>query len=149
MLTGDENIIDVQFVVQYTLTNAEDWLFNHREATDTVRHIAQSAVREIVGKVSLNSALDEGRGKIAYDTQLLAQAMLTRYKLGVQIASATVLAVQPPEQVQRAFDDAVRAGQDRARAPSAGQADANDVIARARSRSAASPGCRGLQGSCR
>lgn len=130
MLTADENIIDVQFVVQYTLSNASDWLFNHRETTDTVRQISESAVREVVGKTSMNFALYEGREKIAYDTHLLAQATLTRYKLGVKIANVTVLAVQPPEQVQNSFDDAVRAGQDRARARSEGEAYANDVVPR-------------------
>ena len=130
MLTDDENIIDIQFAVQYTLKDPVAWIFNNRRDNDddTVRQIAETAVREVVGKSKMDFVLYEGREKVALDTHKLMQQIADRYKLGAQITNVTMQSVQPPEQVQSAFDDAVKAGQDRARARSEGEAYANTVI---------------------
>lgn len=132
MLTDDENIIDIQFAVQYTLKSASDWIFNNRDQEETVRQVAETAIREIVGKSKMDFVLYEGREKVALDTSQLMQNILDRYKTGVQITNVTMQGVQPPEQVQAAFDDAVKAGQDRERQKNEGQAYANDVIPKAR-----------------
>jgi membrane protease subunit HflK len=132
MLTDDENIIDIQFAVQYTLKDPVAWLFNNRENDETVRQVAETSIREIVGKSKMDFVLYEGREKVAFDTHELMQQIIDRYALGAQITNVTMQAVQPPEQVQGAFDDAVKAGQDRARARNEGEAYANDVIPRAR-----------------
>ncbi len=131
MLTDDENIIDIQFAVQYKLKNAADWLFNNRDQDETVRQVAETAIREIVGRSKMDFVLYEGREKVALDVGQLMQQILDRYKSGVQITNVTMQGVQPPEQVQAAFDDAVKAGQDRERQKNEGQAYANDVIPKA------------------
>ena len=132
MLTDDENIIDIQFAVQYRLKNATDWVFNNREQEETVKQVAETAIREIVGKNKMDFVLYEGREKIAFDTNGLMQQILDRYRAGVMVTNVTMQAVQPPEQVQASFDDAVKAGQDRERQKNEGQAYANDVVPRAR-----------------
>jgi membrane protease subunit HflK len=132
MLTEDENIVDIQFAVQYKLKNASDWVFNNRDQDDMVRQVAETSIREIVGKSKMDFVLYEGREKVALDVSNLMQQILDRYKSGVQITNVTMQGVQPPEQVQAAFDDAVKAGQDRERQKNEGQAYANDVIPRAR-----------------
>jgi len=131
MLTDDENIIDIQFAVQYKLKNAAEWLFNNRDQDETVRQVAETAIREIVGGSKMDFVLYEGREKVALDVGQLMQQILDRYKSGVQITNVTMQGVQPPEQVQAAFDDAVKAGQDRERQKNEGQAYANDVIPKA------------------
>ncbi|MGV3742701.1 MAG: FtsH protease activity modulator HflK [Burkholderiaceae bacterium] len=132
MLTDDENIIDIQFAVQYRLKSAPDWVFNNRDQEDIVKQVAETAIREVVGKSKMDFVLYEGREKVALDAGQLMQQIADRYKAGVQITNVTMQGVQPPEQVQAAFDDAVRAGQDRERQKNEGQAYANDVIPRAR-----------------
>ena len=132
MLTDDENIIDIQFAVQYKLKNASDWIFNNRDQEETVRQVAETAIREIVGRSKMDFVLYEGREKVALDVSQLMQQIVDRYKSGVQITNVTMQGVQPPEQVQAAFDDAVKAGQDRERQKNEGQAYANDVIPKAR-----------------
>ncbi|NML59551.1 FtsH protease activity modulator HflK [Massilia sp. RP-1-19] len=132
MLTDDENIIDIQFAVQYTLKNPVDWLFNNRDQDETVRQVAETSIREVVGKSKMDFVLYEGREKVANDVQMLMQTIVDRYALGAVITNVTMQGVQPPEQVQSSFDDAVKAGQDRERAKNEGQAYANDVIPRAR-----------------
>ncbi|EIJ48045.1 transmembrane protease [Herbaspirillum sp. GW103] len=131
MLTDDENIIDIQFAVQYKLKNAAEWLFSNRDPDDSVRQVAETAIREIVGRSKMDFVLYEGREKVALDVSQRMQQILDRYKSGVQITNVTMQGVQPPEQVQAAFDDAVKAGQDRERLKNEGQAYANDVIPRA------------------
>jgi membrane protease subunit HflK len=131
MLTDDENIIDIQFAVQYKLKDAVEWVFNNRDQEDTVKQVAETAIREVVGKSKMDFVLYEGREKVAFDVSQLTQQILDRYKMGVQITNVTMQGVQPPEQVQAAFDDAVKAGQDRERQKNEGQAYANDVVPRA------------------
>ena len=132
MLTDDENIVNVQFAVQYLLSDPRAYLFNNRHPDDTVMQAAETAIREVVGKNKMDFVLYEGRDQIAANTQKLIQDILDRYKTGILIRSVNMQSTQPPEQVQAAFDDAVKAGQDRERHKNEGQAYANDVIPRAR-----------------
>jgi len=132
MLTDDENIIDIQFAVQYNLKSAEDYVFNNRRPDQIVAYVAESAIREVVGKAKMDFALYEGREQIAKQTEQLMQQMLDRFGTGVFVQKVTLQNVQPPDKVQAAFDDAVKAGQDRERLKNEGQAYANDVVPRAR-----------------
>jgi membrane protease subunit HflK len=132
MLTDDENIIDLQFAVQYNLKSPEDYLFFNRSVEDAVRGTAETAIREIVGKSKMDFVLYEGREEIAVRAKKLMQDILDRYKSGIHIVNVTMQNAQPPEQVQSAFDDAVKAGQDLERQKNEGQAYANDVIPKAR-----------------
>jgi membrane protease subunit HflK len=132
MLTDDENIIDIQFAVQYTLKDPIAWTFNNSEPEETVHQVAETAIREVVGKSKMDSVLYEGREKVAIDVHRMMQKIVDSYGLGVQIANVTMQGVQPPEQVQSAFNDAVAAGQDSAKARNEGEAYANNVIPVAR-----------------
>jgi membrane protease subunit HflK len=132
MLTDDENIVNVQFAVQYLLSDPQAYLFNNRHPDDAVMQAAETAIREVVGKNKMDFVLYEGRDQIAANTQKLIQEILDRYKTGILVRSVNMQSTQPPEQVQAAFDDAVKAGQDRERQKNEGQAYANDVIPRAR-----------------
>ena len=132
MLTDDENIIDVQMAVQYRIKDAPEFLFNNRSPDEAVKQSAETALREVVGRSKMDTVLYEGREQVANQVALLAQQILDRYQTGILISSVTIQNAQPPEQVQAAFDDAVKAGQDRERAKNEGQAYANDVIPRAR-----------------
>lgn len=132
MLTDDENIIDIQFAVQYFLKDPGEYLFNNRAPDENVRQAAETAIREIVGKNKMDFVLYEGREQVAAATTKLAQDILDRYKSGILLSKVTMQNAQPPEQVQAAFDDAVKAGQDRERQKNEGQAYANDVIPRAK-----------------
>ncbi len=136
MLTDDENIIDLQFAVQFNLNNAEDFLFNNRDSENAVRSTAETAIREIVGKSRMDFVLYEGRAEVAARAKKLMQEILDRYKSGIHIVAVTMQNAQPPEQVQAAFDDAVKAGQDLERQKNEGQAYANDVIPKARGNAA-------------
>jgi membrane protease subunit HflK len=132
MLTDDENIVDVQFAVQYILKSPTDFLFNNRSPDDSVLQAAESAIREIVGKSSMDFVIFEGRAEVAARAHKLTQEILDRYVTGISISKVTMQNAQPPEQVQASFDDAVKAGQDRERQKNEGQAYANDVIPKAR-----------------
>lgn len=135
-LTDDENIVDIQFVVQYNVKSAEDYVFNVRKPEATVAFVAETAMREVVGRSKMDFALYEGREQIAKSAEKLMQEMLDRYGTGVYVQRVTLQNVQPPEKVQAAFDDAVKAGQDRERFRNEGQAYANDVVPRARGNAA-------------
>ena len=132
MLTEDENIIDVRFAVQYRLKDPTDYLFNNRDHDAAVVQAAETAVREIVARSKMDTVLYEGREKIGIDLANSIQKILDSYKAGIYVTSVTVQNVQPPEQVQAAFDDAVKAGQDQERLKSEGEAYANDIIPRAK-----------------
>jgi membrane protease subunit HflK len=132
MLTDDENIVSMQFAVQYLLKDPKDYVFKNRNPDDAVMQTAETAIREVVGKNKMDFVLYEGRDVIAANTQKLMQDNLDRYETGIQILAVTMQSTQPPEQVQAAFDDAVKAGQDRERQKNEGEAYANDVIPRAR-----------------
>ncbi|MES2299770.1 MAG: FtsH protease activity modulator HflK [Pseudomonadota bacterium] len=128
MLTDDENIIDIQFAVQYTLKDPKAWLFNNANQDETVHQVAETSIREIVGRSKMDFVLYEGREKVASDVHKLMQQIVDKYTLGALITNVTMQNVQPPEQVQTAFDDALRAVQDRQRAKNEGDAYANNVI---------------------
>lgn len=131
MLTDDENIIDIQFAVQYFLSDTGEYLFNNRMPDENVRQAAETAIREVVGKNKMDFVLYEGREQVAAAATKLMQDILNRYKSGILISKLTMQNAQPPEQVQAAFDDAVKAGQDRERQKNEGQSYANDVVPRA------------------
>ena len=132
MLTDDENIVDVQFAVQYTLKSAEDFIFNNNHPEDNVLQAAETAVREVVGKSKMDFVLAQGRSEISARVKLLMQQILDRYKTGINITTVNLQGAQAPEQVQAAFEDVVRAGQDRERFKNEAQAYANDVVPKAR-----------------
>lgn len=132
MLTDDENIINIQFAVQYILKDPVEYIFNNRLPDEAVMQVAETAIREIVGKSKMDFVLYEGREQIAVNASTLMQEILDRYKTGILISKVTMQNAQPPEQVQAAFDDAVKAGQDRERQKNEGQAYANDVVPKAR-----------------
>ena len=132
MLTQDENIVDIKFTIQYRLKSAADYLFQNRNPDDAVSKAAESAIREVVGRGNMDSVLSKDRETIQRDVVKSVQAQLDRYKSGIQIQTVNIQNVQPPEQVQAAFDDALKAGQDRDRLKNEGQAYANDVVPRAK-----------------
>jgi membrane protease subunit HflK len=132
MLTDDENIVDVQFAVQYTLKSPEEYLFNNRNPDDNVLQAAETAIREVVGKSKMDFVLSQGRSEVASRVKVLMQAILDRYKTGINITTVNLQGVQAPEQVLPAFEDVVRAQQDRERFRNEGQAYANDVVPKAR-----------------
>lgn len=133
MLTLDENIVDIKFAVQYRLSDAKEFLFNSKEPKDAVVQAAETAVREVIGRMKMDAALSEERDQIAPQVRALMQTILDRYKVGVEIVGINLQqgGVRPPDQVQAAFDDVLKAGQERERAKNDAQAYANDVIPRA------------------
>src|SRR3954471_15781084 len=132
MLTDDENIVDVQFAIQYTIKGPEDFLFNNRNPEDNVLQAAETSIREVVGKSKMDFVLNQGRSEVSSRVKQLMQQILDRYKTGIVVTTVNMQNVQAPEQVQTAFDDAVRAGQDRERFKNEGQSYANDVVPKAR-----------------
>lgn len=128
MLTEDENIIELQFAVQYNLKNAKEYLFNNRDTDAAVASVAETAIREVVGKNKLDDLLQKGLA----DTSDRMQVILDNYKTGVNVISVSLQSALPPEQVQEAFEDVNRANQDNQRQVNEGQGYANDVIPKAR-----------------
>ena len=133
MLTEDENIVEIKFAVQYRLSDARAWLFESKNPDLAVVQAAETAVREVVGKMRMDTALAEERDQIAPRVRELMQTILDRYKVGVEVLGINLQqgGVRPPEQVQAAFDDVLKAGQERERAKNEAQAYANDVVPRA------------------
>jgi len=138
MLTTDENIVDMQFVVQYRLSpgGAPDYLFKTAQPDEAVRQAAETAMREIVGKKPMDFVLYSGRTEVAAEVQTLIQSILDLYQTGIQVSTVAIQNVQPPEQVQAAFDDAVKAGQDRERLINEGNAYSNQVLPEAQGQAA-------------
>jgi membrane protease subunit HflK len=132
MLTQDENIVDIRFTVQYRLKEAKQFLFENRDPDNAVVQAAESAVREIVGKSKVDSVLYEARDAIAAELVKSIQNQLDRLKTGILVVNVNLQNVQVPEQVQAAFNDALKAGADRDRFKNEGQAYASDVIPKAR-----------------
>jgi len=133
MLTADENIVEIKFAVQYRLNDARAFLFESKDPAGAVVQAAETAVREVVGKMRMDSALSEERDQIAPRVREMMQSILDRYKVGIEVVGINLQqgGVRPPEQVQAAFDDVLKAGQERERAKNEAQAYANDVIPRA------------------
>jgi len=133
MLTSDKNIINVLFTVQYTITDAKQYLFNNNVGDDQifVRQIAESAMREVVGKSKVDAVLGDS-ATVANKASVLMQDMLDRYQVGIAVANVAIRQVQPPEQVQAAFNDAIKADQDRERQKNEGEAYFNDIVPKAK-----------------
>jgi membrane protease subunit HflK len=133
MLTEDENIVEIKFAVQYRLSDARAWLYESKDPADTVVQVAETAVREVVGKMRMDAALADERDQIGPRVRTLMQTILDRYQVGVEIVAINLQqgGVRPPEQVQAAFDDVLKAGQERERLKNEAQAYANDVVPRA------------------
>jgi len=133
MLTEDENIVEIKFAVQYRLNNARAYLFESKDPAAAVVQAAETAVREVVGKMKMDSALADERDQIGPRVRTLMQTILDRYKVGVEVVGINLQqsGVRPPEQVQSAFDDVLKAGQERERTKNEAQAYANNVIPRA------------------
>ena len=136
MLTQDENIIDIKFTIQYKVKDARDYLFNVRDPDATLRQVTESAVREIVGKSKLDFVITEGRQDVALRAEKLIQDILESYKAGLLVVKLNMQDAQPPQQVQAAFDDAIKAREDEVRQINEAEAYANDIIPRARGASA-------------
>lgn len=132
MITGDENIIDIEFAVQYRIKDAGDYLFNVRDPEVTIAQATESAVREMVGKSTLDFALTEGRNEVAREARGLLQTILDKYNTGIDVVAVETQKAQPPDEVKPAFDDAVKAREDEQRLKNEAEAYANDVIPRAR-----------------
>ncbi len=133
MLTEDENILEIKFAVQYRLTDARAYLFETKNPTETVVQAAETAVREVVGKMKMDAAMSDERDQIGPRIRTIMQAILDQYKVGVEVVGINLQqgGVRPPEQVQAAFDDVLKAGQERERAKNEAEAYANDVVPRA------------------
>lgn len=133
MLTSDENIVEIKFAVQYRLNDARAYLFESKDPSGAVVQAAETAVREVVGNMRMSAALAEERDQIAPRVRTLMQTMLDRYAVGIEVVGINLqqTGVRPPEQVQAAFDDVLKAGQERERARNEAEAYANDVIPRA------------------
>ena len=136
MLTQDENIIDIKFTVQYKVLDAKDYVFNVKDPDITLRQATESAVREIVGKSKLDYVITEGRQDIAVRTRELIQKILDGYKTGIAVVNLNMQDAQPPQQVQHAFDDAIKAREDEQRQINEAEAYSNDIIPRARGKAA-------------
>lgn len=136
MLTKDENIVDVEFTVQYKIKDARNFLFNVSDPDLTVVQATESAMRENVGKAKMDFVIKDGRLEIAAATEKLIQEILDRYKAGIAITNVNMQNAQPPEQVQHAFDDAIKAREDKERVINEAQAYSNDILPRARGKGA-------------
>jgi membrane protease subunit HflK len=135
MLTTDQSIVDLQFALQYRIGDVKNYLFNNNFGPipeETVRQVAETAMREVVGRRSIDQVLYEEKEQVAKDARALAQSILDRYRSGITLVDITIQQAQPPDQVQDAFEDANKAAQDRERLINEGQAYANDVIPKAR-----------------
>ncbi len=132
MLTQDENIIEVKFSLQYKVKDARDYLFNVRDPDLVLRQAAESAIREVVGKSTLDKVITTGRTEVAADTKKLLQQILDRYRVGLELTSVNMQKAQAPQQVQDAFADAVKAREDEQRLKNEAEAYANDILPKAR-----------------
>ncbi|MCW9030595.1 MAG: FtsH protease activity modulator HflK [Gammaproteobacteria bacterium] len=136
MLTKDENIVDIQFAVQYKVSNAKDYVFNVKDPDATLRQVTETAMRENVGRNSMDFVIKDGRVQIATGTKELMQNILDGYKTGLIVTNVNMQNAQPPEQVQHAFSDAVKAREDKVRLENEAEAYSNDIIPKARGQAA-------------
>ena len=132
MLTVDKKIVDMQVAIQYSIKDPAKWVFNHGDQEETVRQIAESAIREVVGKNKLDALLYQDRAQTVIDIQHLMQRICDRYESGVHVAKVAVQSVGLPEQVQASYDDIEKAKQESSRLKSEAQAYANDVVPKAK-----------------
>lgn len=132
MLTKDENIVDVELSVQYRVSSAEEYIFNVRDPDMTLRQVTRASVREVVGGSEMDFILTDGRQEVAERTKILLQDRLDRYKTGLVVTEVNLQQAQPPEAVQSAFADAIKAREDQQRLKNEAEAYANDRLPRAR-----------------
>jgi len=132
MLTEDENIVDIKLAVQYQVSDAKNYLFNVRDPDLTLKQATESALREVIGKSSMDFVLKEGRAEVVTDTKIGIQSILDLYKAGLRVISVNLQDAQPPEEVQGAFEDAIRAREDEQRLINEAEAYSNEVIPKAR-----------------
>lgn len=132
MLTGDQNIADIDFIVQWRIKNAADYLFNIRDPEATIKVAAESAMREVVGKSTLEEAITKNRGGVEQATRDLLQKILDDYGAGVAIAELKMQKADPPKEVIDAFNDVQRARQDQERSVNEAVAYRNDIVPRAK-----------------
>jgi len=132
MLTKDENIVDIELTVQSKVQDPADFLFQDQDPEKTMRDATETAVRETIGKSNLDFILTEGRGSIADSIKKRTQDLVNTYRSGLEITSVNTQPAKPPEQVKSAFDDAIKAREDKERLENQAQAYANDVVPRAR-----------------
>lgn len=136
MITKDENIIDIEFAVQYQVKDAGNFLFNIRDPKTNIQQATESAIREVAGKNTMDFILTEGRDEVGQRTHLLLQKILDNYQAGIHIVKLEMQGAYPPEQVKAAFDDANKAREDEERIKNEAEAYANDILPRARGRAA-------------
>lgn len=136
MLTGDENILAVEFIVQYKIKNAKDYLFRVDEIEETIGKAAEASMREVIGKSKIDEALTAGKAQIQQDTQTLLQRILDQYQAGVQVAAVQLQDVDPPEAVVAAFKDVASAKEDREKLINQAQGYRNDIIPKAKGEAA-------------
>ncbi len=132
ILTQDENIVDIDLAVQYNIKNAEDYLFNVRSPDRTLEEVVESAVREVIGATTLESVITTGRDEVWNTTAESLQEVLDNYETGIFVTAVNLERAQPPEQVQAAFSDAIKAREDKQRFINEAQAYSNEVLPRAR-----------------
>ena len=132
MLTQDENIIDVRLAVQYQIKNAKDYLFNVLDPEVTLKQVTESAQRAVIGNSTMTYALTEGRSTIALDIKAEIQETLDQYQAGIRVITVNLVDAQPPEEVQAAFEDAIKAREDEQRLKNEAEAYANEVVPKAR-----------------
>lgn len=136
MLTGDENIIAVEFIVQYKIKLAQNYLFYVADIEETIQKAAEASMREVIGKSKIDEALTAGKAQIQQDTQTLLQGILDQYQAGVQVAAVQLQDVDPPEAVAAAFKDVASAKEDREKLINQSQSYRNDIIPRAKGEAA-------------
>jgi len=136
MLTQDENIVDIKFTVQYKVKDAREFLFNVRDPDATLRQATESAMREIVGKNGMDFVIKDGRPQVGARTKKLIQEILDGYNAGVLVTNLNLQDAQPPQQVQHAFNDAIKAREDEQRQINEAEAYSNDILPRARGKAA-------------
>jgi len=132
MLTGDQNIIDMDFVVQWRIKDAADFLFNIRDPENTIKAAAESAMREVIGQRKLEVVLTSGRGQVQEETKILVQSILDEYGAGVAVEEVQLQNIDPPKAVIDAFNDVQRAKQDQERSINEATAYRNNIVPRAK-----------------
>lgn len=132
MLTEDENIVNVQLSVQYQVADPRDYLFNVFDPDQTLRQVVESTLREVVGRNSMDFVLTEGRADVVAEVTQLSQGILDQYGAGLSITNVNLRDAQPPEPVQPAFEDAIRAREDQVRLTNEAEAYSNEIIPVAR-----------------
>ena len=132
MLTRDENIVDIELEVQSRIQDPADYLFQDSSPEETLRDATETAVREVIGKSNLEFILTEGRGAIATRVRDLVQELVDQYRTGLKVTNVNMLPAKPPDQVKSAFDDAIKAREDKERIENEAQAYANEVVPVAR-----------------